>query len=97
MKKFLIFYHIAQTVRTHQYDVSPFQTVLVKVYLYIRFRADRSRNNIFIRMMFCFFRFYPAKPYHLFYQGMIFRKLLNALIDQIQTAVSYIREIHHLI
>ena len=96
MEQLFVFHHIAETVCAHQNDVSPFQTVLIKIYLYIRFRTDGARDDILIRMMLCLFRFDASKPDHLFYKRVVFRQLCDPLIDQVKTAVSHIRKIHHM-
>ena len=90
MEEFFIFHHIAQSVRTHQYDVSPLQTVLIKVYVHIRFRPDRPCDDILIRVVLGLLRLDASQPHHFLHKRMVLRELLDPLIDQIQTAVSYI-------
>ena len=71
--------------------------MLIKVYVHICFRADGPCDDILIRVVLCLLRLNAAQAHHFLHKRMVLRKLLYPLVDQIQTAVSYIREIHHLV
>ena len=90
VKHVLIFYHVAESVCTHQNDVSLSQTIFINICFYIFFHTDRPCDNILIRVILGFFCFDSSKSYHLFYKRVVFGNLFDLIIDQIQTTVSYI-------
>ena len=71
-----IFYHVRQTVRTQQSNVTPVQGHIEKVNLNITSLTDRPGDDVFLRMIPRLIRPELSGPDHLFHERMIVRNLL---------------------